>query len=99
MPIEDWEISVLDDEILIYGDSQTSPIYVVPAISVDNLKICQDWVDDHNSLVANLQLCETSFQEIKKGMGPFAQDQQTFADNTIEAMKGLAQAALDLVFP
>jgi len=35
-----------------------------------------------------------ALEEISKGVGPFSQDHLTHAKNTIEAMKGLARAAI-----
>lgn len=41
------------------------------------------------------ELLET-LKEIAKGEGPYSRDQLTFANNTISAMKELAQAAITL---
>lgn len=38
----------------------------------------------------------TALREIQKGEGPFSRDHITHAENTIEAMKGLARTALGL---
>lgn len=63
-----------------------------------HLNFAEWWVDDHNKLVAKLEMCETALREITKGRGAYSRDQLTHASNTIEDLKGLAQAALDIVF-
>lgn len=53
-----------------------------------------DMTRERNELRAEVRRLRAALQEISIGRGPFSRDPLTHADNTIEAMKGVATQAL-----
>ena len=53
--------------------------------------------EENESLCNRLVIAEKALREIKKGEGPFSRDHLKHATNTIEAMKELADEALNQI--